>query len=97
MFKYLQARVQSDYADRPVPGGNGTGVLGALEKGTTVASYTGEEVLNGLFTAGLLSAPFTPRSVKVADIDAAQSALLDKSDLATNPTEASPGKDRAAL
>lgn len=56
----VQARIADDYAYKPKP----TGVM----KGLETAKYTAEEMLNGLFFASMVRAPFVPRTKVIAEI-----------------------------
>lgn len=68
----MQARIADDIAHNGVPDS-------ALGTSIKVASYTGKELLNGLYAASLVSGLVNPRMVNIADINAEQSAQLGKS------------------
>ncbi len=79
----VQARIADEYAHSSVPDSK-------LGIGASVAKYTGEELLNGLFAASLLSGVVNPRLKTISNINAEQAGSLGEQGTIGTP-KAAPG------
>lgn len=80
----MQARLADDFAHNGVP-------QSKVGTAATIAKYTGTELLNGLFTASLMSGLVNPRVKTIANISPEQSAQLGSNGNTLGEAGSAPG------